>query len=160
MVTVLLGALWGPSEAMACCFLGVPLLSLPAGQKDLLKKDLCIAKYSLVWETAFCWQASLTQHVCLGCCGWEDLLCWAARWLFLCLQCSFKCRALLKGKGPQPLGSSIFFHATSSAFAWFLGGIESWTLVNRQDPGTAAAGSTGVCLAKNRQAFAGLRYTW
>lgn len=77
------------------------------------------------------------------------------------MQCFFKCRALLKGKGPHLLGSIIFFHATS-AFARFLGGLESWTdmVVNRQDPGTAAVGSAGVSLAKNRQVFAGLRYTY
>lgn len=32
-------------------------------------------------------------------------------------------------------------------------------VVSRQDPGTAAVGSTGVSPAKNTQVFAGLRYS-
>lgn len=67
----------------------------------------------------------------------------------------------MKDKGPQLLGSFIFLDATSSAFAQFLEGIESWTgtVVNRQDPGTAAVGSAGVTLAENREVFADLRCT-
>lgn len=80
MVTVPLGALWGPSEATAWYFVGMSLLSLPAGQRGLLKKRstyckilpgvwncILLASISISHPTCMCWLPWIGSHAVLGC---------------------------------------------------------------------------------------------
>lgn len=115
MVNLLLEALWGPREDMACRFIAVPLLSLTASGRDLLK--ISLLQILLGVETAFCLKASLTRcDGCAACQGWEDLLCWAAGGMTL-LAVLFQVqgpaeRQMLPAAGQR----HTFFHAISSAF--------------------------------------------